>query len=306
MSIIHSARTMMTPIHREGYPFIALFFALSVLLGFVWLPLFWAGLVVTIWSAYFFRDPQRFVPQMDDAVISPADGKISFVGLTVPDESLGLPQEEMLRISVFMDIFSCHVNRMPMRGAIKEITYRKGRLFNAQLDKASEANEANSVLLETDHGAIGVVQIAGLVARRIVCWAKKEEEIGAGERFGLIRFGSRLDVYLPKDARPCVGVGQTMIAGESVLAEFITDAEDNDADGGAIYFAPDIARERAGGYSHAGGHFLPEPAAESSLAESLALEMHFTPEAAKEVHIKELRARADARLPEPHMRFRLD
>jgi len=221
MNIVYSARTLMSPIHRQGYPFIAFFFAASVLLGWlVWHPLFWAGLAVTIWCAYFFRDPPRIVPPAENSAVSPADGKVSYIGLTRPPRELGLPAENMLRISIFMDIFSCHVNRMPMQGRIKTITYRKGRFFNAELDKASEANEANSLLVETPHGTLGVVQIAGLVARRIVCWAEQGEECAAGQRIGLIRFGSRLDVYLPARARICVGIGQSMIAGETVLAHF--------------------------------------------------------------------------------------
>lgn len=220
MNILHSGRRLLSPIHKEGYPFIALFFIIALALGLLWRPLFWAGLAATLWCAYFFRNPRRFVPLAENWALSPADGQVSFAGAFVPPPDLGLPAREMQRISIFMDIFSCHVNRAPMSGKVKVITHRPGRFFNAELDKASEGNEANSLLIATAYGEIGVVQIAGLVARRIVCWAKPEKTLAAGQRFGLIRFGSRLDIYLPPEAEICVGLGQTMIAGETVLARF--------------------------------------------------------------------------------------
>lgn len=229
MNILHSARLMLSPIHKEGYPFIALFFVLAVILGFFWQPLFWAGLGVTAWCAYFFRNPQRVVPLAVNVVLSPADGKVSFAGAVMPPEKLGLPQREMFRISIFMDIFSCHVNRIPVSGVVRAINYHEGHFFNAVLDKAGESNEANSLLLQTAYGEVGVVQIAGLVARRIVCWVKKGDSLAAGGRFGLIRFGSRLDVYLPLHTEILVGVGQKMVAGETVLARFAA-AAGNTAD----------------------------------------------------------------------------
>jgi len=283
MNIVYSARTLMSPIHRQGYPFIAFFFIVSVLLGWlVWHPLFWAGLAVTIWCAYFFRDPPRIVPPAENSAISPADGKISYIGLTRPPRELGLPVENMLRISVFMDIFSCHVNRMPMHGKIKNITYRKGRFFNAELDKASEANEANSLLVETPHGTLGVVQIAGLVARRIVCWAGEGEECAAGQRIGLIRFGSRLDVYLPAHAKICVGVGQSMIAGETVLAHFpAPGASDNDSAPGGSAAGGSNMNVTAEQSAAAGSEFgLPVSARNMSSAneDSSAALMQFRPD----------------------------
>jgi len=242
MNILHSARIMLAPIHKEGYPFIALFFVIAVALGFLWLPLFWAGLGLTLWCVYFFRDPQRVVPLAADLVLSPADGKVSFAGVVMPPEKLGLPQRQMFRISIFMDIFSCHVNRAPVSGIIKVIDYHEGHFFNAVLDKACESNEANSLLLQTAYGEVGVVQIAGLVARRIVCWVKKGEELAAGQRFGLIRFGSRLDVYLPLQTEICVSVGQKMVAGETVLARFA--AVDNGKENVADKAEPDSAGMR--------------------------------------------------------------
>ena len=220
MSLTDTIKKTLVPVRPEGYPFIAGFFAVAVLLGFVWSGLFWIGLALTAWCAYFFRDPDRLVPVDDGLVISPADGTVSAVGFAVPPEELMLGTDPMLRISVFMDVFSCHVNRAPMRGRITRIAYRSGKFLNADLDKASQENERNGLVIEGPHGSIGCVQIAGLVARRIICWAQEGEAMVAGERFGLIRFGSRVDVFLPDQAVPRVAVGQTAIAGETVLAGF--------------------------------------------------------------------------------------
>jgi len=221
MSIMQSVRNGFSPIHPEGYPFIAAFFIGSLVLGWIWSPLFWCGLVLTVWCIFFFRDPERVTPVDANLVISPADGKISMVGPAFPPEELDLPNEEMTRISIFMDVFSCHVNRMPIEGTIKSVIYKPGKLANAELDKASEHNERNGIVVSTDrHGDIAVVQVAGLIARRIVCWTKKANRVAAGERFGLIRFGSRLDVYLPASARLRVAAGQKSVAGETVLACF--------------------------------------------------------------------------------------
>ncbi|ORE94900.1 phosphatidylserine decarboxylase [Aurantimonas sp. 22II-16-19i] len=220
MHILTSIRNVLTPIHRAGYPFIAAFFGVSVVLGFLWQPLFWIGLILTLWCAYFFRDPERITPVADHLVVSPADGRVSLVGHVAPPVELGLGTEPMLRISVFMTVFDCHVNRAPMRGRIARILYREGEFKNAELDKASEVNERNAMVIETAQGEIGVVQIAGLIARRIICWSQVEDRIEAGERFGLIRFGSRLDIYLPGSVRPRVAEGQTAFAGETIIAEY--------------------------------------------------------------------------------------
>lgn len=220
MSIMRSIGNNFTPIHKEGYPFIAIFFVVSLLLGWLWAPLFWVGMIFTLWCIYFFRDPERFIPIADKLVLSPADGKISFVGEMIAPKELDLGDEAVIRISVFMNVFSCHVNRIPINGTVKSIVYRPGQFANAEMDKASETNERNCLVLETKHGDIGVVQVAGLIARRIVCWVDDGAELVAGKRFGLIRFGSRLDIYLPKNANIRVGVGQTAVAGETVLAEF--------------------------------------------------------------------------------------
>lgn len=220
MSLFDTVRNTIVPIHKEGYVFVGAFFVGSLVLGWIAEPLFWIGLLLTAWCAYFFRDPERVTPQDDDLVISPADGRVSAIQMVVPPQELELGTEPLLRISVFMNVFNCHVNRAPVRGRIANIAYRAGTFQNAELDKASEDNERNGLVIESRHGRIGVVQIAGLVARRIVCWANVNEPVDAGERFGLIRFGSRLDVFLPAGAQSRVTVGQTAIAGETVLAEF--------------------------------------------------------------------------------------
>ncbi|MDP3896086.1 MAG: phosphatidylserine decarboxylase [Mesorhizobium sp.] len=220
MSLVDSVRSALVPIHREGYPFIAAFGLTTLVLGLIWQPLFWIGLILTAWCVYFFRDPQRVTPVDDSLVISPADGIVSAVGPAVPPRELGLGATEMLRVSVFMNVFSCHVNRSPARGRITKIEHRPGRFLNAELDKASEENERNGLVIDSPHGAMAVVQVAGLVARRIVCWVEPSSSISIGERFGLIRFGSRVDVYLPAGAKPRVAVGQTSVGGETVIADY--------------------------------------------------------------------------------------
>lgn len=220
MSVLNSIKSAAVPIHREGYPFIAIFAVATIILGWIWSPLFYIGVALTIWCIAFFRDPPRYTPIHEDWVISPADGVVSSISKRIPPPELGLGEEPMQHISVFMNVFNCHVNRMPAAGKILRKIYVPGMFINAELDKASEQNERNALIIETAHGDIAVVQIAGLVARRIVCWAQQGEDLGAGERFGLIRFGSRLDVYLPLNAIPSVAVGQTMTAGESTLARY--------------------------------------------------------------------------------------
>lgn len=208
------------PMHPEGRKFVAIFAAVSLLLLLIWEPLFWAGLVLTVWCYYFFRDPERVTPKGDNLVISPADGIISLIEPAVPPAELGMADTPLTRVSVFMNVFNCHVNRAPVAGEITDIAYRAGKFFNASLDKASKDNERNSLRIKMADGRdIAVVQIAGLVARRIVCFTTPGAYTQAGQRFGLIRFGSRVDVYLPEGVEPKVSIGQTMVAGETVLAE---------------------------------------------------------------------------------------
>lgn len=208
------------PTHREGWRFIAIFAAITVVLTLIWEPLFWPGLGLTVWCYYFFRDPVRTVPQQKELIVSPADGVISLITKGPPPAELELGEEDRVRVSVFMNVFNCHVNRAPIGGTIRRIVYHKGKFVNASLDKASEFNERNALTIEYAKGKqIGVVQIAGLVARRILCLAHEGQEIETGGRFGLIRFGSRLDVYLPVGVEPLVSIGQTMVSGETILAK---------------------------------------------------------------------------------------
>jgi len=225
-SIIASIRKMLVPIRREGYPFIAIMAFVALFFGWFWQPVFWIGLILTLWCTYFFRDPARITPIDTDLVISPADGRVAAVSLGVAPKELGMGEQTRRRVSIFMSVFDCHVNRSPVAGKITRIVYTPGKFLNAELDKASEGNERNGFVIETAHGPVGVVQIAGLVARRIVCFGYEGEQLAQGERIGLIRFGSRLDVYLPVAASVVVAEGQTAIAGETVIARFGAPAAD--------------------------------------------------------------------------------
>jgi phosphatidylserine decarboxylase len=227
MSIANSIKSQIVPIHPEGYPFIGAFALGSLILFWLWSPLGWIGVVLTIWCVLFFRDPPRTTPVREGLVISPADGRISQVTTALPPPELGLGSTPLMRVSIFMSVFNCHINRSPVSGRIERIAYKAGVFLNADLDKASEDNERNGFLLLTAGGArIGVVQIAGLLARRIVKFTQEGQAVAAGERIGMIRFGSRVDVYLPDNVRPLVAVGQTAIAGETVIADL------NSRDGG--------------------------------------------------------------------------
>jgi phosphatidylserine decarboxylase len=219
MSVFDSIRSQFIPIHREGYPFIALFAFATVIVFWLFAPLGVVAAVLTIWCVWFFRDPQRVTPLRDGIVVAPADGQVCGVVRAAPPRELGLGDGVVTRISIFMSVFDCHVNRSPIAGRIEKIVYNPGAFVSADLDKASESNERNSFIIASAHGRLAVVQIAGLVARRIVCFARPGASIGAGERIGMIRFGSRVDVYLPADAQALVAEGQTAIAGETVIAD---------------------------------------------------------------------------------------
>ena len=212
--------TFIKPMHREGIKFILIFSVTSLILFFIYIPLGWVGIGLTIWCYYFFRDPKRTIPVRDGLLVSPADGVISLIEKTMPPPELDLEKEELTRISVFMNVFNCHVNRSPIAGKVMEINYRPGKFFNASLDKASVDNERNSLVIQIPDGRqIVVVQIAGLVARRIVSFVKPKQTLRIGQRFGLIRFGSRVDIYLPTGVEPLVCLGQTMVSGETVIAD---------------------------------------------------------------------------------------
>jgi phosphatidylserine decarboxylase len=219
MSVVSSVRAQLAPIHPEGYPFIGGFALASLILFWVWSPLGWIGTVLTLWCCYFFRDPARVTPVRDGLVVSPADGRVSLITNSIPPKELELGDRPLPRVSVFMSVFDCHVNRSPVAGRIERIAYRPGKFLNADLDKASEDNERSGMVVAAAGARIGVVQIAGLVARRIVSFVKEGQAVGAGERYGLIRFGSRVDVYLPEGTRPLVAEGQTSLAGETVIAD---------------------------------------------------------------------------------------
>ncbi|CAO5675578.1 MAG: Phosphatidylserine decarboxylase proenzyme [Holosporales bacterium] len=206
-------------IHPEGWRFFGIFFGVTILCSLFSNVLFLIGMVLSLWCLYFFRDPIRVTPMDDDLVISPADGRVVDIKKCTAPKEMNLGDEEIYKISIFLNVFNVHINRSPIGGIVKRVVYFPGRFFNASLDKASEHNERNALVIETPKGIkIGVVQIAGLIARRIVTFSAEADSIKAGERFGLIRFGSRVDVYLPSGIQPMVLKGQTMIAGETVLA----------------------------------------------------------------------------------------
>lgn len=215
--------TFIKPMHPEGRKFVAIFAVITVGLFFIHSVFGWIGVGLTVWCYYFFRDPKRVTPVREGLIISPADGVVSLIEKAVPPAELGMADHALTRVSVFMSVFNCHVNRAPIGGKITAIAYRPGKFFNASMDKASSDNERNSLCIEMADGRqLAVVQIAGLVARRIVCFSKVGDGIQTGARFGLIRFGSRLDVYLPDGVDPMVCLGQNMVAGETVLADLTT------------------------------------------------------------------------------------
>lgn len=222
-------KVIFVPINREGWPFIAIFAILTLALmvgayGLGWTflvqPIFWIGAILTVWCICFFRDPHRVTPTRDGLVICPADGVVQLIDRAAPPAELEMGDQERTRVCVFMNVFNVHVNRSPLPGTVQKVAYRPGKFLNASLDKASVDNERMSVALKTDEGVeIAFVQIAGLVARRIKCWTQEGAHLQAGERFGMIRFGSRVDVYLPDGVEPMVALGQKTIAAETVLAD---------------------------------------------------------------------------------------
>jgi phosphatidylserine decarboxylase len=219
--MLSSLQSAVVPVHREGYRFVAIALALTLVLYVLGLEALAAvGLVLSVWCAYFFRDPERVTPLREGLVVSPADGRVSALSEVVPPAELDLGTAARPRISIFMNVFDVHVNRSPVDGRITRIAYVPGKFLNAELDKASDDNERQALTIEMAGGQrIGVVQIAGLLARRIVRFVHEGEGLQAGQRFGLIRFGSRVDIYLPEGKASLVAVGQRAIAGETVLAD---------------------------------------------------------------------------------------
>ncbi len=224
MSLSHSLSLVLAPPHPAGRPFIYGGAGVALVGGMIlgaWL--FWLGALFTGFCLYFFRDPQRVPPPRQDLVLAPADGKVVMVGLAAPPAELDMGTSPVWRVAIFLSVLDVHVNRSPVLGRVARIVYRHGAFVDASLDKASETNERNALRIDLPDGRmVGCVQIAGLIARRIVCTAREGDAIASAERFGIIRFGSRTDVYLPEGVQPVVLVGQTMIGGETILADLRT------------------------------------------------------------------------------------
>jgi phosphatidylserine decarboxylase len=212
------------PVHPDGWKFVALFVAVTLMLFLLWQPLGWAGVVASAWCVYFFRDPPRVTPVRPGLVVSPADGLVVSVGSSLPPVELEMDMRPMTKIGIFLNVFDVHINRVPLAGTVERTRYHKGRFVNASFDKASDVNERMAIRLTTGDGAdIAVVQVAGLVARRIVCTVAAGQPVESGERFGLIRFGSRTDLYLPEGWSVQVMVGQKVTGGETIIADARSD-----------------------------------------------------------------------------------
>jgi phosphatidylserine decarboxylase len=219
-SIFDSLLASLAPVHRDGHKFVTIAAVAALVFLLLWPPLGWVLVVLALFIAYFFRDPERVTPLREGLVVSPADGRVSSIETVRPPVELGLGDAMRQRVSIFLSVLDVHINRSPVAGIIKQSVYVPGAFVNAALDKASEENERRSLVIEQADGTeIAVVQIAGLIARRIVTFRGEGESVGIGERFGLIRFGSRVDVYLPPGRTSLVAVGQTAIGGETVIAD---------------------------------------------------------------------------------------
>lgn len=213
--------SMVPPLHPAGVPFVAAFAGISALLCLIWCGFFWIGVILTAWCAFFFRDPTRVTPLRDNLIVSPADGMVSLIQkVSLPSEFDTEDDKTYTRVSIFLNVFDVHIQRVPLSGKVKEVVYRPGKFLNASLDKASEDNERSSTLIETKDGKlVAFVQIAGLIARRIINDLKNDQDVQTGQRYGLIRFGSRVDLYLPEGVEPLVCVGQRTVGGETVIAD---------------------------------------------------------------------------------------
>jgi phosphatidylserine decarboxylase len=218
--IIDTIIDNLAPVNRDGHKFIAIAAGLALIFFLVWPPLAWVCVVAALYIAYFFRDPDRVTPQREGLIIAPADGRIAAIETVQPPTEMGLGSDQRVRISTFLSVLDVHITRAPVSGRIVRSIYVPGSFLNAADDKASDENERRVMIIQkTDGTEIGVVQIAGLVARRIVPFLHEGDSVGVGERLGLIRFGSRVDVYLPVGKHALVSVGQTATAGETVLAD---------------------------------------------------------------------------------------
>jgi len=229
-SLIDTITDSIVPIHSDGYKFLAIGAGVCLLLFLVWPPLAWIAVLITAWIAYFFRDPPRVTPLREGLIIAPGDGRISAIEQVRPPAELGLGDEPRLRISIFLSVFDVHINRAPVAGRVVRSIYVPGTFLNAALDKASEENERRCLIISTSGNIeIAVVQIAGLVARRIVTFIREGDTVGIGERYGLIRFGSRVDTYLPPGHGALVAVGQRAVGGETILADLKSNEPEREA-----------------------------------------------------------------------------
>jgi phosphatidylserine decarboxylase len=229
-SLIDTITDGIVPVHSEGYRFLAIGAGLSLLLFWLWPPLAWIAVLATAYIAYFFRDPPRVTPLREGLIVSPADGRVSAIERVRPPAELGLGDELRFRVSIFLSVFDVHINRAPAAGRITRSVYVPGSFLNAALDKASEENERRALVIATAGGTeIGVVQIAGLIARRIVTFAKEGDNVGIGDRFGLIRFGSRVDLYLPPGHGALVAVDQRAVGGETIMADLKSQEPEREA-----------------------------------------------------------------------------
>jgi phosphatidylserine decarboxylase len=233
-SLIDTIGDTIVPIHSDGIKFVAIGAGIALLLFLLWPPLAWLAVLATAWIAYFFRDPARVTPLREGLIIAPADGRICAIERVRPPVELGLGEPQRVRISIFLSIFDVHINRAPVAGRIIRSIYVPGSFLNAAADKSSEENERRGIVIDTGTGtdtdnAIAIVQIAGLIARRIVTFVKEGDRIGVGERLGLIRFGSRVDLYLPPNRVPLVAMGQRSVGGETVLADLKSSEPEREA-----------------------------------------------------------------------------
>ncbi len=228
--VLDSIADVFVPVHRDGHKFISIGLALTVLFFIIAPPLGWICLILTAWVAYFFRDPDRITPLREGLVIAPADGRVASIEKVMPPPELGMLGDERIRISIFLSLFDMHINRAPIAGRIKRSVYVPGSFLRASDNKSSDDNERRAMIIETPTGTeIAVLQIAGMITRRIVTFAGDGDTVGVGQRFGLIRFGSRVDIYLPEGHAAHVSVGQRMVAGETVIADLKSDEAEREA-----------------------------------------------------------------------------
>jgi phosphatidylserine decarboxylase len=229
-SLFDTISDSVVPVHPDGFKFLAIGAGICLLLFLLWPPVAWLAVLATAWVAYFFRDPPRVTPLRDGLVIAPGDGRVAAIEHVRAPVELGLGEAERVRVSIFLSVFDVHINRAPVAGRIARSIYVPGSFLNAAADKASEENERRGIVIAAADGVeIAVVQIAGLIARRIVTFVQEGDSVGVGERLGLIRFGSRVDLYLPPGHGALVAVGQRAVGGETVLADLKSDEPEREA-----------------------------------------------------------------------------